>query len=49
MFELTYRYEHPVLVRGYIIESANDDPDSDPKDWKINCRNIETNFEHDIH
>jgi len=49
MFELTYRFEKPILIRGYILETANVEGECDPKDWKINCRNIETNFEHDIH
>ena len=47
--ELTYTYEHPVLVRGYILKTANDDQDSDPKDWKIVCTNVETNEEIEIH
>ena len=36
-------------MRGYILETANDNSGSDPKDWKINCRNIEQNCEMDIH
>ena len=48
MFELTYKYEHPVLVIGYIIKTANDDPESDPKDWKINCFDINKKEDIDI-
>jgi hypothetical protein len=37
------------LIRGYILETANDGEGSDPKDWKINCRNLEANKLEDIH
>jgi len=37
------------LIRGYILETANDGEGSDPKDWKINCRNLETKKLEDIH
>ena len=47
--ELTYIYEHPVLVKGYILQCANDDPDSDPKDWKIICNDINSGTENEIH
>ena len=39
-FELTYRFEQPILFRGYILETANVDPENDPKDWTVDCRNI---------
>jgi len=34
-FELIYNYQKPVLIKGYIIETANDNSDSDPKDWVV--------------
>ena len=37
IWELTYSFWIPVLIRGYIIETANDPADSDPKNWKVNC------------
>jgi hypothetical protein len=42
-FDLTYRFEKPILIRGYILETANCDPENDPKDWIVDCRNIADN------
>jgi len=47
--ELTYRFKKPVLIRGYILSTSSESSSNDPKSWKINCRNIETNYEMDIH
>lgn len=49
IWEATYKFEKPILIRGYILETANVEPESDPKDWKIYCKNMETKVEHDIH
>ena len=37
------------MIRGYILQTANDGEECDPKDWIINCRNVETNVDQDIH
>ena len=37
------------MVRGYILQTAPDEEECDPKDWIINCRNVETNVDQDIH
>ena len=42
-FELTYRFEKPILVRGYILQTADDGDECDPKDWTVDCRNIADN------
>ena len=42
-FELTYRFKKPILFRGYILETANIEGESDPKDWTVDCRNIADN------
>lgn len=49
IWEATYKFERPILVRGYILETANVDPESDPKDWKIVCKDIMTKHEIVIH
>ena len=46
--ELTYNFEKPVLIRGYIIETADNGVDSDPKNWKIFCRDIDADDDKDI-
>jgi hypothetical protein len=43
VFELTYRFEKPILIRGYILKTANDGNECDPKDWTVDCRNIADN------
>jgi len=43
-FELTYRFEKPILFRGYILKTANVESESDPKDWIVDCRNIADNI-----
>jgi len=43
VFELTYRFEKPILFRGYILETANIEPENDPKSWTVDCRNIADN------
>jgi len=43
VFELTYIFEKPILIRGYILETADCDPENDPKDWTVDCRNIADN------
>ena len=49
IFNLTYQFEKPLLIKGYILETANDNAGNDPKDWRINCWNIEKCYEQDIH
>jgi len=39
-FDLTYRFEKPILFKGYILETANVNGESEPKDWIVDCRNI---------
>ena len=34
-FWLKYEFKEPIFVEGYIIETANDEPGRDPKDWQI--------------
>ena len=31
------------MIRGYILETANDEEECDPKDWTVDCRNIADN------
>ena len=45
VFELTYIFEKPILIRGYILETADCDPENDPKDWTVDCRNIADNVQ----
>jgi hypothetical protein len=40
-FMLAYKFEKPILLRGYMIKTANDCPEYDPKDWEINCRSLD--------
>lgn len=40
-FILAYKFEKPILLKGYMIKTANDCPGRDPKDWIINCLNID--------
>ena len=49
LFEVTYTFKKPVLFRGYIMETSNDGPENDPKDWVINVHNCESNEDADIH
>ena len=42
-FELTYSFAKPILVKGYILETANVEGECDPKDWTVDCRNIADN------
>jgi len=28
------------LIRGYILETADEGEECDPKDWTVSCRNI---------
>ena len=44
VFELTYRFEKPILFRGYILKTANGNNECDPKDWTVDCRNIADNI-----
>ena len=48
-FEVTYKFQKPVLIRGYILETANERAECDPKDWVLNVHNCETNESIDIH
>ena len=48
-FELVYNFQKPVLVKGYILETANDDAECDPKDWVVRCHNIDDNSDVQIH
>lgn len=48
-FEVTYIFQKPVLIRGYILETANERAECDPKDWVLNVHNCETNESIDIH
>jgi hypothetical protein len=48
-FEVTYRFQKPVLIRGYILETTNDHAECDPKDWVLNVNNCENNESIDIH
>jgi len=32
------------LIRGYILETANDEEECDPKDWTVSCRNIANDY-----
>lgn len=36
---MTLTFQHPILVRGYGIKSANDSIECSPKNWHINVRN----------
>ena len=31
------------MIRGYILQTAKDKEEDDPKDWKVSCRNIADN------
>jgi len=48
-FEVTYRFKKPVLIRGYVLETANERAECDPKDWILNVHNCEDNVSTDIH
>jgi len=48
-FEVTYSFKKPVLFRGYILETSNENPENAPKDWVINVHNCESNENVDIH
>lgn len=32
-FKLGYKFEKPILLRGYMIKTADNSPGDDPKDW----------------
>jgi len=38
-FDLEYVFEKPVLMAGYIIQTANDTPERDPVNWTIQDEN----------
>lgn len=38
-WEFTYYFKRPILVKGYIIQTANDCPNRDPVCWKIVKKN----------
>ena len=34
-FNLTYIFEKPILIQGYMLQTADDEPEWDPKSWKV--------------
>jgi hypothetical protein len=34
-FNLTYTFEKPILIQGYMLQTADDEPEWDPKSWKV--------------
>ena len=34
-FNLTYTFEKPILFQGYMLQTADDEPEWDPKSWKV--------------
>ena len=34
-FNLTYTFEKPILIQGYMLQTADDEPEWDPKSWEI--------------
>ena len=35
VFNLTYTFEKPILFQGYMIQTAADEPEWDPKSWTV--------------
>ena len=35
VFTLTYTFEKPILFQGYVLQTASDEPEWDPKSWTI--------------
>ena len=48
-WEVEYRFEKPILIRGYILKTGDDEGGFDPKDWKINCKDFFTQKYEEIH
>ena len=32
---MTYTFEKPILFQGYMLQTANDNADWDPKNWRV--------------
>jgi len=41
VFKVSYSFEKPIYLTGYMIKTANDNPDRDPRDWVISCVNLD--------
>ena len=35
VFTLTYSFEKPILFQGYMLQTASDEPEWDPKSWTV--------------
>ena len=41
VFILTYTFEKPILIQGYMLQTASDEPEWDPKCWTVMNNNGE--------
>jgi hypothetical protein len=49
IWEVTYTFVKPILIKGYTLTTGDNEEDFDPKEWTVNCKDFFTQKEEDIH
>ena len=42
IWEVTYTFVKPVLIRGYTLTTGDNEQDFSPKDWTVDCKDFFT-------
>lgn len=45
---MTWKFTKPILLRGYILRTANDCPERDPRVWTLTGTEVNVNSGEDI-